>query len=225
MIHALLGRKIEMTQMFTEDGQMVPVTVIQAGPCPVVQLKSKDKDGYTAIQIGFDERKKNVTKPMKGHFRKANVPAQRHLRELRVDGDEAPVKVGETLTVDIFQVGDVVDVVGTTKGKGFQGTVRRHNFNRGPESHGSMNVRKPGSIGQSSYPSRVFKGMRMGGHMGAAQATSKNLQVMFVDPENNLVFVKGAIPGPNGGVVFVRDAKTGASKDQRARPLTAKAAK
>ena len=203
MTHALLGRKVQMTQLFAEDGRMIPVTVIQVGPCPVVQVRTKEKDGYVAIQIGFDELKKNVAKPMKGHFRKAKVPPQRHLKEIRLDGqDTAPVEVGTELTSRIFQAGDVVDVVGTSKGKGFQGTVR-----------------KPGSIGQSSDPSRVFKGMRMGGHMGAAQSTVKNVEVVRIDHENNVIFVKGSVPGPNGGLVLVRDARTGASKEQRERPL------
>ncbi|MGE3853449.1 MAG: 50S ribosomal protein L3 [Planctomycetota bacterium] len=220
MTHALLGRKISMTQLFAEDGRMIPVTVIQVGPCPVVQVRTKEKDGYVAIQIGYDELKKNVTKPMKGHFRKAKVPPQRHLREIRLNGkDAAPVEVGTELTAKIFQIGDIVDVIGTTKGKGFQGTVKRHHFSRGAESHGSMNVRQPGSIGQSSDPSRVFKGMRMGGHMGASQATVKNVEVVRIDTEANVIFVKGSIPGPNGGVVLVRDARTGSTKEQRERPL------
>ena len=216
MSHAILGRKIEMTQVFTEDGTVVPVTVIEAGPCPVVQVKTIDRDGYGAYQIGFDRQRKNVRKPLKGHFRKHDIAAVRHLHEMPYDGD-ATFEPGNELRVDQFVAGDCVDVVGTSKGKGFAGTIKRHGFSRGPMTHGSMNRRRPGSIGQASTPSRVLKGVRMSGQMGNVNRTAKNLQVVRVDLEANLLFIKGSIPGANGGIVFIRDARTGATAEQRSR--------
>ena len=204
----ILGRKRGMTQVFDEDGSAYGVTVVEAGPCVVSQVRTAETDGYHAIQLGFeDARDKVVAKPQRGHFAKAGTPTKRFLREERLTGP-AEKQVGDTLTVNVFQVGDYVDVTGTTKGKGFAGTIKRHGFSRGPETHGSMNVRAPGSIGQSAYPSRVFKGMRMSGHMGARRHTTKNLRIMRVDEGRNLLFVAGAIPGPNDGFVQIRTART-----------------
>ncbi len=210
MINGIIGRKVGMTQIFAADGTVTPVTVIKAGPCVVVQKKSAaGKDGYNALQIGLVEdkpiRMKRVTKPMQGHFEKTGngVPPTRILKEIRLDS-ESEMNVGDTILVDQFTDGDMVEVVGQSKGKGFQGTIKRHNFSRGPESHGSMNVRKPGSIGQSAYPSRVIKGVRSSGHMGDERVTIKGLTVARVDAENNLLMVRGAVPGANGSVVVVK---------------------
>jgi large subunit ribosomal protein L3 len=210
MINGIIGRKVGMTQIFAADGTVTPVTVIKAGPCVVVQKKSSaGKDGYNAVQIGLVEDKpirlKRVTKPMQGHFEKTGngVPPTRILKEIRLDS-ESDMNVGDTILVDQFNDGDTVEVVGQSKGKGFQGTIKRHNFSRGPESHGSMNVRKPGSIGQSAYPSRVIKGVRSSGHMGDERVTIKGLTVAKVDAENNLLMVRGAVPGANGSVVVVK---------------------
>ncbi len=205
---AILGFKRGMSQVFTETGQVVPVTVVEAGPCPVVQVKTPEKDGYKAYQIAFGPiRPKRVAKPQAGHFKKAGVEPRRFLREVRVEGEEVTLKPGDQVTVADFQVGELVDVVAVSKGRGYQGTVKRHGFSRGPESHGSMNVRRPGSIGQSSYPSRVFKGTRMSGHMGNRRITVKNQRLVLVDPEKNLIALKGQIPGPVGGLVFLKQAK------------------
>lgn len=210
MINGIIGKKIGMTQIFAADGTVTPVTVIKAGPCVVVQTKSASgKDGYNAVQIGLVEEKpvklKNVTKPMRGHFEKTGngVPPTRVLKEIRLES-EADANIGDQILVDQFADGDAIEVVGTSKGKGFQGTIKRHNFNRGPESHGSMNVRAPGSIGQSAYPSRVIKGTRSSGHMGDARVTVKGLTVARVDAENNILMVRGAVPGANGSVVVVK---------------------
>jgi len=225
MIHGLLGKKLGMSQIFDETGNVIPVTIVEAGPCYITQLKTTETDGYNALQIGFERQRKNVKKPMQGHFKKSKVPYQRHLRELRIpeffqfNTDE--YQLGSMLTVNIFEAGDVIDVVGKTKGKGFQGTIKRHNFSRGPESHGSMNVRRPGAIGQCAYPSRVFKGKKMSGQMGNKIHTVKNLEIVRVDEENNLLFIRGGIPGSNGTIVFVRDARTGSRKEQKERPLVA----
>jgi len=226
MTHALLGRKLQMSQLYADDGRVIPVTIVEAGPCPVTQVKTVSNDGYNAFQIGFGRITKlsRVAKPMKGHFKKAKAEPQRTLREVKFAGDQAPVALGQELTVKVFEVGDTVDVLGVTKGKGFQGTVKRHRFHRGPESHGSMNVRKPGSIGSNTDPGRVLKGVRMAGHMGNANHTAKNLQIVRIDAEKNLLFVKGSIPGFNGAVVLIKDAKTGASDAQRKRALPAPAA-
>jgi large subunit ribosomal protein L3 len=210
MINGIIGRKVGMTQIFAADGTVTPVTVIKAGPCVVVQKKSAaGRDGYNAVQIGLVEDKpirlKRVTKPMQGHFEKTGngVPPTRILKEIRLEM-ESEMNVGDTILVDQFTDGDSVEVVGQSKGKGFQGTIKRHNFKRGPESHGSMNVRKPGSIGQSAYPSRVMKGVRSSGHMGDERVTVKGLTVARVDAENNLLMVRGAVPGANGSVVIVK---------------------
>ncbi len=212
MISGIIGRKMGMTQLFAEDGTVTPVTVIKAGPCVVVQTKSAaGRDGYNAVQLGLVEDKpirlKNVTKPLRGHFEKTGggLPPTRVLKEIR-QTDEVDASVGDQVKVDLFADGDKIDVVGKSKGRGFAGTIKRHNFQRGPESHGSMNVREPGSIGQSAYPSRVIKGTRSSGHMGDARVTVQNLTVARVDVENNLLMVRGAVPGPNGGLVVVKKA-------------------
>ena len=214
MINGIIGRKIGMTQIFAADGTVTPVTVIKAGPCVVVQKKSAaGPDGYDAVQLGLvDEiplKLKNVTKPMRGHFEKTGggIPPTRILKEFRLSGggDDA-TNVGDKVLVDQFADGEMVDVIGQSKGRGFAGTIKRHHFNRGPESHGSMNVRAPGSIGASAYPSRVIKGNRSSGHMGDARITIKGLTVARVDAENNLLMIRGAVPGANGSVVIVRKA-------------------
>ena len=199
-----------MTQLFAEDGTVTPVTVIKAGPCVVIQTKSAaGRDGYNAVQLGLVEDKpvrlKNVSKPLRGHFEKTGggTPPTRVLREFRQIG-EPDAAIGDQIKVDVFADGDKIDVIGKSKGRGFAGTIKRHNFQRGPESHGSMNVRAPGSIGQSAYPSRVIKGTRSSGHMGDARVTVQNLTVARVDVENNLLMVRGAVPGPNGGLVMVK---------------------
>jgi large subunit ribosomal protein L3 len=213
MINGIIGRKIGMTQIFAADGMVTPVTVIKAGPCVVVQKKTAaGADGYDAVQVGLVDEKpvklKNVTKPMRGHFEKTGggIPPTRILKEFRLDDADGDMNVGDKVLIDQFADGDVVEVVGKSKGRGFAGTVKRHHFNRGPESHGSMNVRAPGSIGASAYPSRVMKGMRSSGHMGDARITVKGLTVARVDAENNLLMVRGAVPGPNGSVVVVKKA-------------------
>src|ERR671913_649069 len=211
MINGIIGRKIGMTQIFAADGVVTPVTVIKAGPCVVVQKKSASgADGYNAVQLGLvDDRPpklKNVSKPMRGHFEKtgAGIPPTRILKEFRLEGSSGDMNVGDKILVDQFSDGDQVEVVGTSKGRGFAGTIKRHNFRRGPESHGSMNVRAPGSIGQSAYPSRVIKGTRSSGHMGDERVTVKGLTIAKVDAENNLLMVRGAVPGANGSVVIVK---------------------
>jgi large subunit ribosomal protein L3 len=210
MISGIIGRKVGMTQIFAEDGTVTPVTVIKAGPCVVVQTKSAaGRDGYNAVQLGLVEEKpvrlKNVSKPLRGHFEKTGggVPPTRVLKEIRLTA-EPEAAVGDQIKVDLFTDGDKVEVVGRSKGRGFAGTIKRHNFNRGPESHGSMSVRAPGSIGQSAYPSRVIKGTRSSGHMGDDRVTIKGLTVAKVDAENNLLMVRGAVPGANGSLVVVK---------------------
>lgn len=205
MKKAILGRKLGMTQIFTEDGKVVPVTVIQAGPCVVVQKKTVETDGYNAIQVGFEDiREKLVNKPEKGHFAKANVAPKRFLKELRLE-DVSAYEVGSEIKVDIFAEGEKVDVTGTSKGKGFQGVIKRWNANRGPMSHGSKYHRRVGSMGASTFPARTFKGKKMPGHMGAEKSTILNLEVVKVDPEKNVILVKGAVPGPKKGLVIIRD--------------------
>jgi len=201
----LLGKKLGMTQIFAEDGTLVPVTVIQAGPCRVMQVKTRDSDGYSALQLGFDDRKrKNATKPESGHARKAGIEPKHFVREVRTDEPEK-FQLGQTVTVEIFEDADSVDVVGTSKGKGFQGSIKRHKFRGQPASHGASKIhRAPGSIGGASDPARVFKGTRMPGHMGNVRKTVQNLQVVSVDAEKNLLLVKGAVPGPRGGYLILR---------------------
>ena len=204
----LIGRKVGMTAVFGDDGSHVPVTVIQAGPCTVTAVRTKDKDGYDALQLGFEPKKKNVTKPMQGHFKKLGVGAVGVVRELRLDKAAAEklgsYTVGQNLAVDMFTPGELVDVVGTTKGKGFQGGVKRHNWKGGEATHGSMFHRAPGSIGASSDPSRVWPGHRLPGRMGGDRMTMPNLVVVRVLPEQNLVLIRGAVPGANGSLVTVR---------------------
>ncbi len=211
MINGIIGKKVGMTQLFAPDGTVTPVTVIKAGPCVVVQKKSSaGRDGYDAVQIGFVEDRpvklKNVNKPMRGHFEKTGggTPPTRILKEFRLDDTADAMNVGDKVLVDQFADGDSIEVIGRSKGRGFAGTVKRHNFNRGPESHGSMNVRAPGSIGQSAYPSRVIKGTRSSGHMGDERVTVRGLTVARVDVENNLLMVRGAVPGATGSVVIIK---------------------
>lgn len=204
MVNTILGRKIGMTQVWDEDDNVVPVTVVQAGPCVVSQVKSEATDGYDAVQIGFGEIKPSrVNKPMKGHFAKAGVEPMRYLREVRVE-NAADHKVGDVVTVADFAEVATVDVTGTSKGKGFQGTIKRWNFACGPITHGSRNQRKPGSIGQCAYPARVRKGLHMAGHMGDERVTVKNLKLVSVDPEQNLMLIKGAVPGGKNALVQIR---------------------
>lgn len=192
----ILGKKIGMTQIFDDSGLAVPVTVVQAGPCYVTQVRTEEKDGYSAVQIAYgDIKEKNLTKPLKGHLDKAKVGPKRYLKEFDFS-DIDDVKIGEEIKADIFQPGTVVKVTGVSKGKGFQGTVKRHKFSGGPKTHGqSDRLRAPGSLGQSSWPSRVFKGLKMSGRMGGDRVTLKNVTVVKVDAENNLLFLKGALPG------------------------------
>ncbi len=199
MPNGIIGKKIGITQRFAEDGSMIPLTVVQAGPCVVVQRKTKDRDGYDAIQLGLVEpdRKVRANKPMEGHFKKASVAPVKMLREFRVGPDEE-LKVGETVKATMFTPADRVNVSGVSKGKGFAGVMKRHHFAGGRATHGSMFHRAPGSIGQSSYPSRVFRGMKAPGHMGQERVTVKNLQVVEVSEEDNLLLIKGAVPGANG---------------------------
>ena len=206
MKKAIVGKKIGMTQVFTEDGRLVPVTVIEAGPCTVVQKKTLESDGYQAVQLGYgDIAAKKVTKPLKGHFDKADVAPKRTLREFRL-ADISALNVGDLIKADTFEAGERVDVTGKSKGKGYAGVIKRWNFRRLKETHGSGPVaRHGGSNGACSTPSRVWKGLKMAGHLGAETVTVQNLTVAKVDAENNLIAIKGAIPGPNGGIVVVRD--------------------
>ena len=206
MKKAILATKVGMTQIFNDEGVLVPVTVLQAGPCVVTQVKTEENDGYKAVQVGFvDKREKLVNKPVKGHFDKADVAPKRTLREFRFD-DIAAVNVGDILKADVFAEGDKVDVVGTSKGKGYQGVIKRFGQHRLRESHGTGPVaRHAGSNGSTSSPSRVFKGKRLPGHMGAVRVTVQNLSIVKVDAENNLIAIKGAIPGPKGSVVTIHD--------------------
>jgi large subunit ribosomal protein L3 len=209
MVNALLGRKLGMTRIFTEDGRWVPVTLVQAGPCTVVQRKTKDNDGYDAVQVGFEELKeKRCTKPQAGHFAKHGVAPKRVLKEIRLDA-AIEVNPGDEIRTDIFKVGDRVDVSGTTKGRGFAGVIRRHGFKGGPAAHGSTFKRAPGSIGQSADPSKVYKGKKLPGQMGNVRRTTQNLEVVQVDTEKNLLLVRGAIPGANGSLVEVRQSVKG----------------
>jgi large subunit ribosomal protein L3 len=205
MLTGIIGRKVGMTQLFQQDGSVTPGTVIKAGPCVVVQAKTAQTDGYEAVQVGLvEERPARVNQPIAGHFKKAGVPPTRIRREVRVkSGGETP-KAGDTVNVSIFADGERVDIIGTSRGKGFQGVVKRHHFAGGRATHGSMFHRAPGSIGASSYPSRVVKGMRMAGHMGDRRVTVRNLRVIRVDAENNLLLVEGAVPGGPNAVVVIR---------------------
>jgi large subunit ribosomal protein L3 len=200
---AILARKLGMTQVFQTDGSVARVTVLQAGPCPVTAVRTRERDGYEAVQLAFGEaREKHVSKPELGHLRKADAPPLRRLAEFR--GEAGELTLGEAVTVEAFEVGARVKVTGTSKGKGFQGTIKRHNFSRGPASHGSHNVRAPGSIGASATPSRVYKGIRGAGQMGNRRVTQRGLEIVSVDPKENLMLVRGSVPGPRGGIVEVR---------------------
>ncbi|MGA6828675.1 50S ribosomal protein L3 [Nitrospira sp. NS4] len=206
MTNGLLGKKLGMTQVFDES-RLTPVTVIEAGPCRVVTIKTKERDGYEAVQLSFGEvNERKLSKAQLGHLKKNNAPATKTLREFKMDGD---VTVGQSVTVGIFKKGDWVDVIGVSKGKGFQGVVKRHHYAGGPESHGSMFHRAPGSIGASSFPSRVWKGKTLPGHMGAERVTAQRLKVIESRPEENLLFVRGAIPGATNGLIVVRKSKKG----------------
>lgn len=209
MSPGILGKKIGMAQVFRPDGQVVPVTLLKAGPCVVVQRKNPVKDGYDAVQLGLLEfaKAKNLTKPLAGHIKKAGVEGVRFLRELRLKPGDGDLKTGDRVLVDQFKPSDKVDVIGVSKGRGFAGLVKRHHFGGGDATHGSMFHRAPGSIGASSFPSRVFPGLKMAGHMGAERVTVRNLEVIEVDAEENVLVVKGAVPGPNGGYVVVRRAR------------------
>jgi large subunit ribosomal protein L3 len=210
MVNGIIGKKLGMTQIFAEDGTVTPVTVIKAGPCVVVQKKTVNSDGYEAIQLGFvDDRKYKANKPMQGHFDKTGQGAAptRVLREFRLEVADDSTKVGDKVLVDQFSSNDVVNVIGTSKGRGFAGFIKRHGFGGGRATHGSMFHRAPGSIGASAYPSRVIKGTRSAGQMGNAQVTVKNLRIVSVDTERNLLMVRGAIPGPNGGLLLISKAR------------------
>ena len=206
MNKGIIGRKVGMTQIFDENGNVIPVTVIEAGPCPVVQVKTVETDGYNAVQLGFGEvKEKKVNKPEKGHFTKVKVTPVKHLREFRL-ADVSNVKPGDEIKADIFQAGEAVDIQGTTKGKGFQGVIKRHGQHRGPMGHGSMYHRRPGSMGSTSTPGRVFKGKKLPGHMGNVTVTIQNLKVVRVDMDKNVILVKGSVPGNKGAILKIKDA-------------------
>ena len=206
MQKGIIGKKIGMTQIFDEAGKVVPVTVVEAGPCVVVQKKTVENDGYAALQLGYgDVKVQRVNKPMKGHFDKADVACKKELKEFRL-ADCDTLNVGDIIKADTFAVGDAIDVVGTSKGKGFAGAIKRHNQHRLKETHGTGPVhRQAGSMGACSSPSRIYKGKGMAGHMGAEQVTVQNLEIVKIDTENNLIAIKGAIPGPKGGIVYIVD--------------------
>lgn len=202
---AIIGKKVGMTQIFDEKGMVIPVTAIEAGPCVVAQVKTVETDGYTAVQLGYGEVKdKHINKPEKGHFAKANIANKKHLREFRMDTVEA--KVGDEVKADVFVAGDKIDVQGTSKGKGFQGVIKRHGQHRGPMGHGSMYHRRPGSMGPTSTPGRVFKGKKLPGHMGVQTVTIQNLDVVRVDLDKNVILVKGSVPGPKGAILKIKSA-------------------
>ena len=204
MKKGLIGKKVGMTQIFDEAGKVIPVTAIEAGPCVVAQVKTEETDGYTAIQLGFgDVKESKLNRPEKGHFSKVNVTPKKHLREFRVDSVEE-VKVGDELKADVFTKGDKVDIQGTSKGKGFQGVIKRHGQSRGPMGHGSMYHRRPGSMGPTSTPGRVFKGKKLPGHMGVQTVTIQNLEVVKVDLDKNVILVKGSVPGAKGAILKLK---------------------
>ena len=206
MKKAILGKKIGMTQIFTEDGRLIPVSVIEAGPCRVVQKKTEEVDGYKAVQVGFENKKeRKANKPEQGHIKKAGVPVMKYLKEFKLE-NAAELNVGDELTVAQFEAGELVDVTGTSKGHGYAGTIKRWGTHRGPMTHGSHYHRGPGSLGACSDPSRVFKGKKMPGHYGVDKVTIQNLDLVKIDSERNLLLVKGSIPGPKGGLVVVRNA-------------------
>ena len=204
MKKGLIGKKVGMTQIFDEAGKVIPVTAIEAGPCVVAQVKTEETDGYTAIQLGFgDVKESKLNRPEKGHFSKVNVTPNTHLREFRVDSVEE-VKVGDELKADVFAAGDKIDIQGTSKGKGFQGVIKRHGQSRGPMGHGSMYHRRPGSMGPTSTPGRVFKGKKLPGHMGVQTVTIQNLEVVKVDLDKNVILVKGSVPGAKGAILKLK---------------------
>ena len=204
MNKGLIGKKLGMTQIFDEQGKVIPVTVIEAGPCVVAQVKTVESDGYNAIQLGFgDVKESKVNKPEKGHFTKSKLPLKKHLREFRLDSVEE-VKVGDELKADVFVAGDKIDIQGTSKGKGFQGVIKRHGQSRGPMGHGSMYHRRPGSMGPTSTPGRVFKGKKLPGHMGSQTITIQNLEVVRVDLDKNVILVKGSVPGAKGAILKLK---------------------
>ena len=204
MKKAIIGKKVGMTQIFDENGTVIPVTVIECGPCPVVQVKTVETDGYDAVQLGFGEVKEHkVNKPNKGHFSKANIKPVKHLREFRLE-DVSSVKVGDEIKVDTFEAGETVDIQGITKGKGFQGVIKRHGQSRGPMGHGSMYHRRPGSMGATSTPGRVFKGKKLPGHMGVDTVTIQNLVIVRVDSDKNAILVKGSVPGNKGSILKIK---------------------
>ncbi len=208
MIRGIIGTKIGMTGIFLDDGTVLPATVVNAGPCFVVDKKLKGKDGYDAIQLGYAEVKpQRVTKPLQGHFRRAGVPPLRVLHEF--EGEIDKYKPGDIVGVDVFKDGDIIDVTGTSKGKGFAGVMKRHGFSGQPDSHGGNAHRRPGSIGQASYPARVWKGMKMPGHMGSKMVTVQGLEVTKIEAEKNVIIIKGSVPGPNGGIVILRHTTKG----------------
>ena len=204
MKKGLIGKKVGMTQIFDEAGKVIPVTAIEAGPCVVAQVKTEETDGYTAIQLGFgDVKESKINKPEKGHFAKSKLTPKKHLREFRVDSVEE-VKVGDELKADVFAEGDKIDIQGTSKGKGFQGVIKRHGQSRGPMGHGSMYHRRPGSMGPTSTPGRVFKGKKLPGHMGSQTITIQNLEVVRVDLDKNVILVKGSVPGAKGAILKLK---------------------
>jgi len=208
MVNGIIGKKLGMTQVFAADGTVTPVTVIKAGPCVVVQRKTVASDGYEAVQLGLVEDKgpKRTNKPMAGHFSRAGIPPTRILREFRLKDATEGVNVGDKVLCDQFNADDIIDVIGTSKGRGFAGFMKRHGFHGGRASHGSMFHRAPGGIGASAYPSRVFKGTKMAGHMGVERKTTKNLRVVRVDADENIILVRGAVPGPTGAYVLIQKA-------------------
>ena len=204
MNKGLIGKKLGMTQIFDEQGKVIPVTVIEAGPCVVAQVKTVESDGYNAIQLGFgDVKESKVNKPEKGHFTKSKLPLKKHLREFRLDSIEN-INVGDELEADTFAAGDQLDIQGTSKGKGFQGVIKRHGQSRGPMGHGSMYHRRPGSMGPTSTPGRVFKGKKLPGHMGSQTITIQNLEVVRVDLDKNVILVKGSVPGAKGAILKLK---------------------
>lgn len=206
MKKGIIGRKVGMTQIFDEKGNVIPVTVIEAGPCTVAQVKTVETDGYDAVQLGFGEVKdKHINKPEKGHFGKAGLEAKKHLREFRLESVEG-VKVGDEVKADVFEAGEKVDVQGISKGKGFQGVIKRHGQHRGPMGHGSMYHRRPGSMGSTSTPGRVFKGKKLPGHMGRVTITIQNLDVVRVDMDKNVILLKGSVPGAKGSILKIKSA-------------------
>lgn len=211
MVSGLIGKKLGMTQVFGADGRALPVTVLQVGPCLVTQVRTKKRDHYDALQLGFVEpiTTKRISKPLRGHLDKAGVPPLRHIREFSVTEDPSEIQPGHRFKVDVFEKEEKVDVIGISKGKGFAGVIKRHHFGGGASTHGSMFHRAPGSIGGSSFPSRVFRGMRAAGRMGGQRTTVRNVTVVDVDPENNIMLVHGAVPGPIGSYIMVRKAKSG----------------